>query len=214
MARHADQGHEVRILIMAEGSTSRGTARDPSDPTIGLLRKAAASAADILGAKPPRFGGFPDQRLDSVDALDITKVIEDEIEAAAPSMVYTHHGNDLNKDHRIVHDACLAAARPLPGSPVRELYTFETLSSTEWSSGAMGGGFVPQRFIEISEHLERKQKALKAYTTEMRDYPHPRSHAAVEALARLRGATVGLHAAEAFGVVRTVVADSYPDLVA
>jgi LmbE family N-acetylglucosaminyl deacetylase len=152
--------------------------------------------------------------LDSVDALDITKVIEDEIEGAAPSVVYTHHGNDLNKDHRIVHDACLAAARPLPGSPVREVYAFETLSSTEWSLGATGGGFWPQRFVEISEQLERKQKALKAYATEMRDYPHPRSHAAVEALARLRGATVGLHAAEAFGVVRAVVADSDPDIVA
>jgi LmbE family N-acetylglucosaminyl deacetylase len=163
----------VHVLILAEGSTSRAAVRDPSDPTIGLLREAAASAADILGAKPPRFGSFPDQRLDSVDALDITKVIEDEIEGAAPSVVYTHHGNDLNKDHRIVHDACLAAARPLPGSPVRELYTFETLSSTEWSSGATGGGFWPQRFVEISEQLERKQKALKAYATEMRDYPHP-----------------------------------------
>jgi LmbE family N-acetylglucosaminyl deacetylase len=205
MARHADQGDEVRILILAEGSTSRAAVRDPSDPTISLLRTAAAAAADIVGAKPPRFGGFPDQRLDSVDALDITKVIEDEIETAAPSVVYTHHGNDLNRDHRIVHDACLAAARPLLGSSVREVYTFETLSSTEWSSGAMGGGFVPQRFVEITEQMERKQEALAAYTTEMRDFPHPRSHAAVEALARVRGATVGVHAAEAFGVVRSVV---------
>lgn len=206
MAVHADRGDEVRVLILAEGSTSRAAVRDASDPTIGRLREAAAAAAAIVGAHSPRFGGFPDQRLDSVDALDITKVIEAEIEAAAPSVVYTHHGNDLNKDHRIVHDACLAAARPLPGSPVREVYTFETLSSTEWSTGATGGGFAPQRFVEITGQLERKQKALEVYASEMRDYPHPRSHAAVEALALLRGATVGLHAAEAFAVVRSVVA--------
>ena len=206
MARHADQGDEVRILILAEGSTSRATVHDASDPMIGRLREAAAAAAGIVGAQPPRFGGFPDQRLDSVDVLDVTKAIEDEIAVAAPSVVYTHHGNDLNRDHRIVHDACLAAARPLPGSPVREIFTFETLSSTEWSSGATGGSFAAQRFVDVSKQLERKQKALEAYSMEMREFPHARSFAAVDALALLRGATVGLHAAEAFSVVRSVVA--------
>lgn len=204
MAWHADRGEEVGVLILAEGSTSRSATRDPSAPMIACLRQAAAAAASTVGAKAPRFGGFPDQRLDSVDLLDITKIIEDEIENTRPTVVYTHHGNDLNKDHRIVHDACLAAARPLPGSPVRELYTFETLSSTEWSSGATGGSFAAQRFVDISAQLERKQKALQAYSMEMRDFPHARSYAAVDALARLRGATVGRDAAEAFSVVRVV----------
>ena len=37
-----------------------------------------------------------------------------------------------------------------------------------------------------------------AYAAELRDWPHPRSRQGVEHLARWRGATVGMEAAEAF----------------
>jgi LmbE family N-acetylglucosaminyl deacetylase len=207
MARHAGQGDEVHVLILAEGSTSRATTRDGDDPMIGRLREAAAAAAACVGAQPPHFGGFPDQRMDSIDLLDVVKVVEERIATLSPSVVYTHHGNDLNQDHGVVHNACLAAVRPLPDSFVREVYTFETLSSTEWTPGATGTAFTAQRFVDIEGQLARKQEALRAYAMEMRPFPHSRSHEAVEALARLRGATVGCHAAEAFGVVRMVVVD-------
>ena len=49
-----------------------------------------------------------------------------------------------------------------------------------------------------------KIKALEAYESEMRDWPHPRSIKAVEHLARWRGATVGVEAAEAFMLIREI----------
>ena len=71
--------------------------------------------------------------------------------------------------------------------------------------GVFDPPLVPSCFVDISEHLDKKLKALNAYHEEMRPAPHARSTSSIEALARWRGATVGSDAAEAFSVVRTIV---------
>jgi N-acetylglucosamine malate deacetylase 1 len=99
----------------------------------------------------------------------------------------------------------LTAFRPMRGQSVSAIYGFEILSSTEWNFGASNLAFQPTRFVCISDVLRRKIEALEAYNEEMRNFPHPRSYDAVRALAALRGATVGVEAAEAFSVLREVV---------
>jgi len=204
LARHALAGDRVSILILGEGGTAR---LDASNDTIAKLKAAAERAARIIGAEPPRFVGLPDNRLDELPLLDILKRVEAEIETVAPSIVYTHHGGDLNIDHRIVHQAVMTACRPLPQSPIRAIYAYETASSTEWSSVAIDqAGFRPTRFVDIAAVLERKLDALRSYGDEMRAFPHARSLEAVRALALWRGAMSGLPAAEAFVVVREIAA--------
>lgn len=46
---------------------------------------------------------------------------------------------------------------------------------------------------------------LERYGEEMRPFPHARSLESVTALARLRGASAGMAAAEAFDVVRELI---------
>ena len=77
-----------------------------------------------------RLAGLPDNRFDSVDLLDIVKLIEGEIAAVGPTTVFTHHGADLNVDHRRTHDAVLAATRPLPGTTIAEVLA----AADEWRS--------------------------------------------------------------------------------
>jgi LmbE family N-acetylglucosaminyl deacetylase len=204
LARHVDEGARVDVLIMAEGATSRDDARDADARAeeIEMLREAARKSAIILGLNAPRFGGLPDNRMDSLELLDVIKLVEKTVSEVQPSVVYTHHPSDLNVDHRITHEAVLTACRPLPGSPVSSIYTYETVSSTEW--GVAGNIFSPNHFVDISAQLDRKLRALEAYASEMRPAPHARSIAAVEALARVRGSSVGVSAAEAFSVVRQV----------
>jgi LmbE family N-acetylglucosaminyl deacetylase len=88
---------------------------------------------------------------------------------------------------------------------VQSILAFEVPSSTEWQFGAIADAFVPNAFVDISDHLEAKRGALAAYAKEMRPFPHPRSFEAVEALARWRGASIGVEAAEAFMVLRTII---------
>ena len=205
LAAHAARGDTVHVLIVAEGATSRGAHREPEGRKRELTRlKAAASrAASVIGAEEPRMLGLPDNRLDSMPLLDVIKPIEAVVEAVLPEIVYTHHAGDLNIDHRIVHQAVMTACRPVPGASVRAIYAFETVSSTEWQTA--GERFLPQRWVDIEPFLGRKLRALEAYKVEMRSFPHARSIEAVDALARVRGASAGLKAAECFMVVREVV---------
>lgn len=207
IARHADAGDRVHIFIAAEGVTSRDQSRDAARHAeeINGLRQAAAKAATILGAQPPSFGAFPDNRMDGVELLDVTKQVEALIAMFNPSVVYTHHAGDVNVDHRILHQAVVTACRPLPGQSVRQLLFFEVLSSTEWQPPGSAAPFLPSYFVDIQLTWPRKREALDAYAAEMRPWPHARSLEAAEALARLRGATVGREAAEAFMLGRMIV---------
>ena len=198
LARHVQDGDIVRVVIVGEGSTSRSDV-DPGD--LSALLESSVAAAKILGYEAPIHLGLPDNRLDSFDLLELVKKIEGIVIDIKPDVIYTHHRGDLNLDHRIVYDAVRIAARPLPGGGVKAMYTFETVSSTEW--GAVT--FEPNRYVDIGSFLDKKMNALDAYYEEMRPFPHPRSKQAIEALARMRGASVGLSAAEAFQTVFEII---------
>ena len=204
MARHVRDGDAVHAVILSRGVASR--AADPA--AIEALEAAARRANAILGVASLRLFDFPDNRMDSVDRLAIAKCVEDEIARVRPSIVYAHHLSDMNVDHGRVADAAAIAARPVPGSPVDSLLFFEVPSSSEYRPAGVLPPFVPNWFVDVSETLEVKLAALREYATEMRPFPHPRSLEAVEYLARWRGASAGMHAAEAFVVGRHLVRGS------
>lgn len=207
LAAHAARGDHAEVLLLAEGVTSRHAAREQADTgELDALGRAAEEANRRLGVARLIRHGFPDNRMDSVPLLDVVKVVEAEIARLRPQLVYTHFGGDVNIDHRITYQACVTACRPQPGMPVRSLLCFETASSTEWQPP--GGGeaaFAPNWFVAIDAFLDLKLAALAAYAPELRPWPHPRSPEAVRHLARWRGASIGVAAAEAFVLARHLV---------
>jgi LmbE family N-acetylglucosaminyl deacetylase len=202
LAKHAAQGDDVSIVILADGETSREGNVTASRV---ITREAAArAAASILAAKRVLFHGLPDNRLDARPRLELVKITERHIQEIAPDTVYTHHAGDLNVDHRYVHEAVVTACRPQSGHPVRRLLFFETPSSTEWQPPHSDVPFLPNWFVDVSDFFEIKMAALRAYSNEIRPWPHSRSYEGVEHLARWRGATVGCAAAEAFMLGREI----------
>jgi len=201
IARHVDSGDKVYVIFLTDGVSSR-TKSKKEERSREIRMQSAMTACDDLGMQPPHFLDFPDNMLDTIPLLDIVQEIDKYIVKVVPSVIYTHHYGDLNIDHQIAHKALMTAVRPQPGCPVREVYSFEVLSSTEWGTPSLGSPFVPNKFINISSTLERKLFALKSYVSEMRDFPLARSVDSVVNLAHHRGATVGMNAAEAFRVER------------
>jgi len=204
IARHSDAGDQVQVLIVAEGATSRQPQcdRDQATDELWTLAQAAHQAGAILGAQGVELLNLPDNRLDSLDRLDLIKQIEERITRQQPQMVYVHHAGDVNVDHRRLHEAVVTACRPTPGQPVRRLLSFEVACSTLWQPPGSAPAFQPNWFVDISAQWPRKREALEAYASEMRTWPHARSLEALEHLARCRGAQVGVEAAEAFCLLR------------
>ena len=205
MAKHARHGDRVHVLLLAEGMTSR---RWPSPPTaedrraLEKLAEATRRANRIVGSTSVEWGGFPDNRMDSIDLLTVVKRVETAVERFRPEIVYTHHAHDVNIDHRITHEAVLTACRPIPAHCVKRLLYFEVVSSTHWRTPPRV--FSPAWMTDVSRTLPAKLKALHAYALEMRPWPHARSYRAVEALARWRGSVVGCKASETIEVGRII----------
>jgi LmbE family N-acetylglucosaminyl deacetylase len=204
LARHAEDGDDVHILILADGESSRDTLDDLSC-AIQARQDQANRVAQILGAKSVQTLSLPDNQMDTLARLEIAKIVEQFIQSVSGEVVYTHHSGDVNIDHRRAHEAVIIAARSFPGQSVRELFFFETASATEWQSPAsFAPGFSPNVFVDVSSVWDKKVAAIEVYREEMRDFPHPRSDEALTALAKWRGSIAGVSKAEAFMLGRSI----------
>lgn len=190
----------VHCLILGEGETSRG--EDNQNEKLLELHRQGRESAMKIGIDYLYFEKLPDQKFDSIDFLDIVKVIEKYIKQVEPDIVYTHYENDLNLDHRLTYQAVMTACRPCNDLCPKEIYCFEVLSSTEWQ--LEGEKFKPNVYVDIESEIEEKINALKEYKSELRDYPHSRSVEGVKILAQYRGLECNKKFAEAFKLIRIV----------
>lgn len=209
ISRLTKRGDDVHVHILGEGMTSRADSRQTGlrESDLRTLNASTDAAMEILGVKHVYRSGLPDNRFDEMALLDIVKIVERTVVDIHPQIIYTHHANDLNIDHRTTFQAVLTACRPEPGKYVREIYSFEQPAATEWAAPLAQNAFMPNTFVDIRETLQSKLKAMTCYHTELRQWPHTRSLEAIEHLARWRGACVGMEAAEAFVQIRHLVFD-------
>lgn len=166
---------------------------------IKKLRLDAKKALKIVGVKDIEFFDFPDNEMDKISNLEITKTIEKIIQKFKPETVYTHTKKDVNVDHRAIFNAVITATRPTKNSNLKKVITFEVPSSSEWY---FGDNFSPNIFIDIKKELSYKIKAIQAYKNELKKFPHPRSPEALDAISKRWGSVSGFEAAEAFELIR------------
>jgi len=185
--KHVNNGATADCLVLGEGMTSRTTDKD----LLKELHTATLKSAEIIGYRNIYFSNFPDNRFDSVDLLDIIKEVEKHIENLKPDIVYTYYCGDLNIDHRRTFEAVITACRPVEEYTVKEIYCFETPSSTEWNFKYESNIFKPNVFEDIEGTLQDKLNAILYYTAELREYPHPRSLKALEIIVARWGTVVG-----------------------
>ena len=195
IAAHSATGARVSVLYLTGGESERHKA----------LKRAARDCSELLGAEPPQFADLPENRTDELPLCELIGIIEAAVRATMPERVYVSHGGNLNLDHQRAFAATVTACRPMPGASVREILAYEVLSSTDWAPAVSGmAPFLPNVLVDISATIDRKMQALDLYGEEMRSAPHARSSESVRALARIRGHSVGLNAAEAFALIRRI----------
>jgi len=203
VARLIQEGYEAYTLILGEGKTSRDEKRVTSNKIneLKILNEEIKCANNIIGIKKVFVESFPDNRFDSVDLLDIVKVITKIKDIVKPDIIFTHFENDLNIDHQITYQAVITATRPMENESVKEIYSFEVLSSTEWNYPL---SFSPNTYFDITETINLKLDAMKEYNSELCQYPHPRSLEGIELHSKHLGMQVGKKYIEAFKLIRSI----------
>jgi LmbE family N-acetylglucosaminyl deacetylase len=206
ISKWSKSGESVHILIMSDGESSRNkeVGNKGNYEMILLREEMAKRSGECLGVESIKFLKFPDNRMDSLDRLDVIQAIEHEVERLKPSIVVTHHYGDVNIDHRVVHESVITACRPQPNCSVKQILSFEICSSTEWQASGINNSFQPNWYVDVDKTFESKINALNIYKSEMREWPHARSIENIQYLARWRGASVGCNYAEAFVLLRNI----------
>jgi N-acetylglucosamine malate deacetylase 1 len=205
MAALSAAGASVHVLYLAvDGMHHFGL----TSPTTYAGRLSEIDrVAEILG-----FGydiAFGDQdlteRLDTLPRRDMVDLFQDAMNDRRPDLLLLPSFADYDQDHRAVFDAGFAAARPIAQQfgkwLVPHVFLYE-MSKIQWAAEPLPRSTA---YFDISSHLSHKLEALRAYKSQYRPVPHIRSEESVTALAVLRGAEMGVHHAEAFGVLRTIV---------
>ncbi|MFQ5801301.1 MAG: PIG-L deacetylase family protein [Candidatus Methylomirabilales bacterium] len=150
--------------------------------------------------------GFPTVLLDTIPQADLIGRIRDVISEVKPELIYLVHYGDVHTDHHAVFTAIMSVLKPsyMTHLGVRRVLCYEILSSTEAAPPQLGRAFMPNVFSDITPYIERKIEIMDLYQTERQPDPLPRGPSAIRALARYRGATVGVDYAEAFMLVREI----------
>lgn len=200
IARLAEQDQAVHVLV-----ATRGMPPAFAEEGVQKVRKEMRAAHEMLDVVETHETDLPAAALDTVPAAQVNAEIGQVIDAVAPDTIFVPHIGDIHGDHAIVFQACMVAARPRHDRAPSRILCYETLSETNWYAPPLTPAFLPNVFIDISSTLERKLDAFRCFESQVKPFPEERSIEALEALARSRGATVHLKAAEAFMNIRHIV---------
>jgi LmbE family N-acetylglucosaminyl deacetylase len=144
---------------------------------------------------------FPAAHLDVVPMSDLVSAMSDAFRAFQPEEVFLPHPADVHTDHRIVYNAACGCVKWFRFPSVKRVLAYETLSETDFGLGT-NQPFRPSVFVDVEEYFAKKLQAMDLYSSEVDEFPFPRSHETMRALASLRGSASGFKAAEAFELLR------------
>jgi LmbE family N-acetylglucosaminyl deacetylase len=199
IARLTASGKPVDVAIVTRGMPPAY----PAEQVEQVLAETKAAHA-LLGVRHTHFLDFPAAALDQVPRADLNAAVRKVMLDGQPDTIFVPFVGDIHIDHQLVFSAAMVASRPAGGFRPCRILAYETVSETNWDAPYLSPSFVPNIFISIDGHLEKKIEAFEKVASQVKDFPNERSVRALRALAELRGACVHVPAAEAFVLVREI----------
>ncbi|WP_331773296.1 PIG-L family deacetylase (plasmid) [Embleya sp. NBC_00888] len=200
IARLTAVGVDVHVLAV----TCRTEPRWGATTDSGLRREEFDAACDVLGVGGRSVACTDDTP--ELDLADLVRLVEagPELSLAAlePAALFIPAAGAVHQDHRLVHRAGYAAARPsgsLRPWP-RMVLGFRGPEDHAWGAEAARSTVV----VDITGTATVKDKALGCYARELREGDHPRSLERIRAIDTATAAGVGTGRAEAFVAYRMI----------
>jgi LmbE family N-acetylglucosaminyl deacetylase len=197
LLRRKAEGATVAWLIVTSIMAEMGWSAEKIKQRAGEIKR----VAEIFGFDSVFELNLPTTQLDQVPMNDLVAAISNVFKRFEPEEVFVPHPSDVHTDHRLVFDAAASCAKWFRYPSIQRVLAYETLSETDFGLGS-SQGFRPNVFVDIEPYLTDKLRAMDIYASELGEFPFPRSHKAILALATLRGAASGFKAAEAFELLR------------
>jgi LmbE family N-acetylglucosaminyl deacetylase len=148
----------------------------------------------------------PTTQLDRLPLGDLVQDLHRAIEEVRPAVLFVPHRADAHSDHRVTHQAVMAATKSfkMPSLGIRRILACEVPSETDAPAPTSADAFLPQVLIDVTATMARKLELMSLYASEVQAGPMPRGLSAIAALARHRGAAIGVEHAEAFMLLREI----------
>ncbi len=202
LLKHAAAGDELHWLLVT-------AAKAPDFPPAQIRRQAGQVKA-VQAAYPfnqLHWLKLPTTRLETLPLNQVVDRLREVMETVHPEVVYVPHRGDVHSDHRVVHDAAMAITKSfyMRSYGIRRVLACEVLSETDASPALAGTAFLPQVLVDISSTLDRKVEIFELFQSEVHPGFLPRTGSALRALARYRGASIGVEYAEAFMLLREII---------
>jgi len=206
---HADDevlgfGGTIAKLVERDYNVTVTILQAPNDERARKQIDSAYIAKEILGYH--KLILLPISNKDFANSTFQTlKTVEQNISEVNPDIIYTTSLADNHQDHKMLYRAVSIASRPVGGHKIKTIFAGEVISSYDQSFAIERNFFTANVYEEITEgHLNKKLEAIRAYQTEIRDYPHPRSIESISAKAISRGSECQSRYAEAFMLLRKI----------
>ncbi len=201
MVKYIEMGHKVTYIIATNGEVGSPSL---SKKEIAKIRyEEAKEGARIVGAELIWLG-YPDEFL--FDQKETRIAFLNALRKAKADVVFTHYQDYYNCDHntvsKITNDVGIHLTIkniPTEYPPTEKnpyLYFMDTIT---------GIGFDPEEYVDITDVMEIKKKALKAHKSQytwLKEFSRIDYVDMVETQARFRGYQAGVEYAEAYRGVK------------
>lgn len=198
LLKHKMTGDRIHWLIVTR-----------MDESIGFSENQVSDRDHLISQVSKKYGfdtvscaGLITSRLDEYPLAEVIGKIGKSIASVLPEVIYLPYRGDVHTDHRIVFDAVASCSKWFRFNSIRRVLAYETLSETDFGINPDTNGFRPNVFVDISSHMQSKLELVDMYSTELGEFPFPRSPEAVRALSSLRGAAAGCTSAESFMLLK------------
>ncbi len=204
MAKWKAMGAEIYVIVVSVGDVKHYTDQDASLVSGQTRLEEFESAMKYLKVDDYEVI-FKDTethlRLDAMPRRDLVSIFERDCRLAIDKIkpnILILPAVSYNQDHEAIFRAGFTACRPhLPSvKPFQQIVLSCDNPSISWSLDREK--FHPNFYVDISDYLDTKLKAVSYYKSQAKPRIHHASIENIEWLARVRGREISVEAAEAF----------------
>jgi len=200
LLKHKENHDEIHWVIGTEMKESDGYDKT----TIQIREKEIAAVEKLYQFDSLHRLGFSTMKVDEYSVSDLIGAFSKVINLIKPTIIYLPFKSDVHSDHRYLFNAAYSCTKSFRYPFIKKILMVETLSETEFAPSTQENSFVPNTFVDITAHMQKKLQIMELFKSEVSNHPFPRSIENIKALATFRGAMSNCRYAESFVLLKSI----------